>query len=409
MNKRRKKSGQGDRSLTAESAFEKRVKRRIVGRPQRFFAITQPGLEEICAAEIDQQIETPLETTVTTGGVLFTGKLHDGYEANLKLRTASRVLMRIDQFQASNFHQLEKSLQAIDWDLYLPKACAVRAHAASSSSRLYHSDALRSRLLQAIEMKMGSSSVSPAENKTDPTAMDVYIRLEQDRALLSIDSSGDLLHRRGVKTTSFRAPIRETTAAAILTLAGYDGSQVLVDPMCGSGTFSLEAALMAKNVPPGWHRRFAFMHWPSFRVARWRHLRRQARKGLRNLDSPMVFSSDKNAELCRSLEKACTAADLLDAVRVRPMDFFELTGSDFGKKKGLLVINPPYGKRMGSIQSSKKLVLKIGIHLKTGFRGWHTAVIIPSKKMAASLPAGLRSHSFFHGGMRMVLLTGIIR
>ena len=106
----------------------------------------------------------------------------------------------------------------------------------------------------------------------------LFIRGVDDRFSVSIDSSGDLLYKRGIKTLAGTAPVRETLAAAILMLAGYSGNEALVNPMCGSGTFAVEGALMARNIPPGWNRSFAFMGWPGFRPAQWRHIRNAAEK-----------------------------------------------------------------------------------------------------------------------------------
>jgi len=230
-------------------SLAKRIRRRITARTHTFFAATAPGLEHLCLAEL---LSLPLSETrasAVPGGVEFQGKLHDCYMANLHLRCANRVLMRLCDFRASSFGALEKRLSEIEWEIYLPRCRGLRISVASFKSRLYHRGAVAERVHHSVVKSMGLPvEISP---EADPH---LFIRIDSDRVTVSLDSSGELLHKRGIKPRGGKAPIRETLAAAVLKIAGYRPGELLVDPMCGSGTFSLEAAMISRNLPAGWFR-----------------------------------------------------------------------------------------------------------------------------------------------------------
>ena len=165
---------------------------------------------------------------------------------------------------------------------------------------------------------------------------------------MSIDSSGAHLHKRGLKRHPGKAPFRETIAAAALLLAGYNGLKPLIDPMCGTGTFSLEAALIAKNIPPGWFRKFAFMKWPAFGQAQWDYLKRQCAKQFSDKKSPLIFASDKDPSACRRLENCLARYHLTDVIKVSNIKFFDFIPHEVTKQTGWIALNPPYGRRLGN-------------------------------------------------------------
>jgi len=230
-----------------------------------------------------------------------------------------------------------------------------------------------------------------------------------------LDSSGDLLHKRGLKVYGGAAPIRETIAAVILMLSGYRPGDPLVDPMCGAGTFSLEAAMMAARIPAGWYREFAFMGWPCFKSPQWKHIRLQAEKNMTRLSTPVVFASDIHPDNCLALEKIFQANSLLsEAARVTVKDFFTLLPSEMKlpaekRQNGLIALNPPYGLRLGSKDAAAKRIADIGQKLKKDFRGWRMALIVPDHHLATRIPFPVKSHQLFHGGLTVTLLTGRIR
>ena len=385
--------------------LEKRIKRHIIGRRQAFLAVTLPGVETLCRSELTALSDTVQVTDTFRGGVAFSGRLEDLYRANLHLRAAGRILMRVAAFKVTNFNQLAKHLTDIQWALYLPQGAVPACKVTARHSRLYHSRAVADQAASAIGDYWTSLGV-PSHQADDQT---LYLRLDQDLLVLSLDSSGANLYQRGLKTHSTRAPLRETTAAAILRMAGYHPDRPLLDPMCGAGTFSLEAALMAKAQAPGLHRSFAFMQWPAFRPPQWHFLKGRAVQQIRELQHPSIQASDIDARGCEVLAACVQRNGLQDAVKVTCRDFFNLSSEACVGGPGLIVLNPPYGRRLNPDQAPARFYNLIGKKLKQTFTGWQVALIVPHLRLAETIPLKLEHLNLQHGGLRLTLLTGTIR
>ncbi len=231
------------------NAFEKRIKRRVTAREHPFFAVCPPGLTQACYNEITHLGLDPEKTAVTAGGIDLLCKPDTCMALNLSLGIPSRILMRIGQFKATHFSQFEKKMAAVEWDLYLPPKGIPNIKVHTKKSALYHSDALAQRAVATI-----TKYLSPDETENDEThnsGQTIYIRADHDLFHVSLDTSGDLLFKRGIKTSVTSAPLRETLAFAMLGWAGFTPGDILMDPMCGCGTFSLEGAMIQMNIPPG--------------------------------------------------------------------------------------------------------------------------------------------------------------
>ena len=385
--------------------LDKQIKRHVIGPVQACYAVTPPGTEALCARELADLPEPVQVDAVETGGLSFAARLAALYQANLHVRTAGRFLLRLARFKATNFRQLEKQCTAIAWAWYLPGGavpeCKVTAHA----SRLYHTQAVAQHVRMAIGAYWRAQGVAPLEMP----AQTLYLRLEQDTVTLSLDSSGAPLYRRGLKTHGGKAPLRENLAAAILALAGYNPEQPLLDPMCGAGTFALEAALWAKRIPPGFYREFACMQWPAFRPKQWQHLKSTAEKEFRGLSRPSIFASDLDAEACRLLETCIVRHRLDDAVDVRQHDFFELKPplpQPGVASTGLIVLNPPYGLRLMPDERLEGFYRQIGAKLVADFKGWQVALLLPRPQLIRTQPFPTRSIPLRHGGLSLILLVG---
>ena len=385
-------------------ALAKRIKRHITGRDQVFFAVTAPGVESLCRDEL-KGIGIAEETMqVLPGGVEFIGRQVDCCRANLYSRIATRILMRIAEFKATGFGELEKKVAGIPWELYLYPGISVGITVSAQKSRLIHTDAIADRIDKVLTAHLGS-------HRVDASALNqrIFVRAVSDRFTLSIDSSGDPLYKRGIKTHGGSAPLRETGAAAILKLAGYSPGTPLVDPMCGSGTFSIEAAMMALNLPPGWFRDFAFRGWPAFRPRQWTHLREEAKKEFVQIARPCILACDRDPEICRTLFACLEAFDLSRAVRVECRDFLDREFIPFPPEtQGLIVINPPFGRRLGTASQSTALITAICGRLKTSFAGWRFALLIPNTGIAKKIPFSHEARPFYHGGLKLILLTGAV-
>ncbi len=404
------------KNQVSDSSLSKRIKRHVTGREKEFFATTSPGLESLCFGELKTgELKTDeLKTIAGTGkefiemegGVQFTGRITDCFSANLNLRTANRILMRIGEFKATNFLQLEKKLSDFPWELFLPANSRPGINTSTKQSRLYHKDAIAEIFAASIEKRFALNGIG--NSSKDSTDQQVFVRAVNDRFIVSLDSSGELLYRRGIKTHRSTAPLRETTAAAILRISGYDGIEPLLDPMCGSGTFSLEAAMISQNIPAGLFRNFAFMNWPCFSPKRWAYIKRKAESGVKLIFSPHIFASDIDPKACDSLISCINKYDMLKTVEVEQKDFFDLSPCALTKDKGLVVINPPYGHRMGSRSESVKLFRAVCDKLKKDFSGWKVALIAPDITLLNSLPFTLKAQTLHHGGLRISLLYGRI-
>ncbi|MBF0397636.1 MAG: hypothetical protein HQK78_12730, partial [Desulfobacterales bacterium] len=228
-----------------------------------------------------------------------------------------------------------------------------------------------------------------------------FVRAEFDNFTVSLDSSGDPLYKRGIKKQKADAPIRETTAAAILKIAGYDGQEPLIDPMCGSGTFSIEAAMISQNICSGIYRDFSFMDWPCFSEKRWLYIKNEAKKKIK-INEPTIFASDKDEEICTSFKDTIKNYDIFKTIKISSINFFDLNPNDFSVETGLVVINPPYGLRL---ESSNRILEEIFKKIIKDYKNWKFAVIVPNMNFKLPLKK-FNSYKINHGGLNLILLTG---
>ncbi len=390
--------------MSDETTWGKRVKRQVIGRKQDFFAACAPGVEPLLAREIAAPPVAGEAVRAVAGGVVFSGRLHQVYLANLHLRTANRVLMRLSEIRAASFSRLETQVAKWPWELHLFADTPVQVHVRTHHCRLYHSEAVAQRFLSGIRIRLDHFGTPAPEPIRQP--QQVFVRGIDDLFTLSLDSSGALLYKRGIKRLGAPAPIRETLAAAILQIAGYTAEKPLIDPMCGTGTFCLEAAMMARNIPPGWFRDFAFTGWPAFRPSRWEFLRREAETGIQSVSSPKILASDKDPDAVARLQDTLKQVDPDGLVQVAHHDFFDLCPARVLSVPGLVVLNPPYGHRMALPMAPGRFFAAIGDKLNADFLNWNVAIIAPSREIAESIPLDLDARPIYHGGMNLILLTG---
>ena len=394
--------------MSALSPLTKRIKRHVIGRRRDYFATTAPGFESLCLNELHSSVPNHLAAATDTGGVAFKGRLQECYLANLKLRIANRILMRIETLTAFSFSQLQEKLSNISWELFLKADQVPRTHVTTRHCKLYHTEAISERMLNAIAARKKKTAFMVSDKRLESLPQNIYVRGVDDRFTVSIDSSGDSLYKRGLKQHTGTAPLRETLAAASLSLAGYSGKEPLVDPMCGTGTYSLEAALIAKKIPPGWYRDFAFMRWPAYRARRFEYLKRQSEECFVQPEKPLIFASDKDPLACRRLEHCTQQFGLSDAIHIINADFFELVPGDFTDQPGIVILNPPYGRRIGTRQESIEMFQTICQTLVHKYKGWKLVLIAPSKQLEKKVPFKLKKYPLMHGGLALKLMVGKI-
>ena len=261
------------------------------------FAVTAPGLESICAAEL---AALGIPATPEDGGVSWTGTLESVARANLWLRTASRVIVRLAEFRATAFFELELKAKQLPWRRFVVPGEQVEFRVTCRKSKLYHSDAVAQRFGEAVSRQIRGVRLVAGKEADDETASAserqlFIVRFVRDVCTVSVDSSGALLHLRGYRQQLAKAPLRETLAAAVLLGAGWAGDVPLDDPMCGSGTIPIEAALIARRIAPGVRRSFSFLRWPEMDKTVWSTLVSEA-KGAELPRSPVaIHGADRDA------------------------------------------------------------------------------------------------------------------
>ncbi|MCE5245259.1 MAG: class I SAM-dependent RNA methyltransferase [Syntrophobacteraceae bacterium] len=384
-------------------AYLRHLKRYVQAPVHGFVAVTPPELSKICMEELSALGVEGL--TITEAGVEFRGKLSACYQANLKLRTAGRVLCRLPVFRAGAAEELFHRAVSIPWELWLNPSIPVQVEPHVEYSRIEHEGVVSETVTAAIRRRyeqLGTAPPASWREAGDPRRQRIFVRLDRNRCGISLDTTGTHLHKRGYRTRHAGAPLRETLAAALLLKCGWTGDIPLVDGMCGSGTFPIEAALLARRLPPGLARRFLFQDWPSFQDAAWNHLCRKSRESALPRCPAPVIGVDLDPEalvLAReNAEKAGTAAD----TEWEEADFFTFRPQSRKLPPGLLVLNPPYGKRLEG--GGGEMYERLGSHLRSAFRGWRAAVIAPDRSLAARLrlqPA--RYWNLLNGGIPIVV------
>ena len=395
---------------------------RTLSRTERLslFAISAPGLEAITAAEL--RALGIASVAIEPGGVAFSGTLDDVYRANLWLRTASRVVIRIASFHASEFHELERRAKRVPWDRYIGVPARARFRVTCRKSRLYHSDAVAERLAKTIEQghglaggfaMAGADENSAGEDVSGRDDAQLFIvRLVNDEVTISADSSGDLLHRRGYRQAVLKAPLRETLAAAMLVGSGWDPATPLADPMCGSGTIAIEAAMLARGMAPGIDhvarrsRQFAFMGWAGFDDNEWSERISDALKRVSASPPAAIVASDRDAGAIvaarANAERAGVAGDIV--FRQGAVSSLELPPGP-----GSIVSNPPYGVRVGESHALRNLYAQLGKVVRDRGHEWTLALLTADRSLERQV--GVRFSEVFrvsNGGIPVRLVKGIV-
>ena len=469
------------------------------------YLVCAPGLEPLLGAEA-RALGLRVRA-VEAGGVTVDGDLADVVRANIGLRTASRVLVRVASFRATAFHELERSARRIAWDRFVG-AAPVRVRATCRKSKLYHSDAVAERVLGAIERVTGTgeaglfapalapadhvatvrnakaakqgkragagesrsfipagtsaaarttaaraaakqsiaaaaekASARAAEKAAAQSAKDasasggasgaqggastaagddehdegagaqlVVVRFYRDECTISVDSSGALLHRRGYRQATAKAPLRETLAAAMLLAADWTGDTPLVDPLCGAGTIPIEAALIARRIAPGRMRaergELAIAGWPELPPGEIERQVADARGNELAAARVPIVGSDRDAGAIEAAtanaERAGVSADVRFVKRVLS------AAEPVGDGPGLLVANPPYGVRLSEGADVRNIYAQLGKVAHFSFPGWRVGVLSPDRSLELQTRLSLRpAFETSNGGIRVRYLTAM--
>ena len=362
-----------------------------------FFAVTAPGLENLTAEELRVLLAGPLQ--VEPGGVSFKGDLASLYRGNLHLRTASRILARLGTFfRATTFPELHERAARLPWERFLTPGQPVSLRVTCHQSRLFHSDAVARTVSAALDERLGMHSplVKTEEEADSAPAQVVVVRLAQDRCTVSVDSSGELLHKRGYRQAVAKAPLRETLAAALLMASGWNRMSPLMDPFCGSGTIPIEAACMALGLPPGLQRHFAFMDWPSWSEPLWLSIKGEVRPSTTAL-RPVLQASDRDAGAIRMARENAERAGVADFIEFQCRAVSAITPP---AEPGWVVTNPPYGVRVSEGHDLRNLYAQFGNVLRMHCPGWQVAVMCSDPALLGQMRLEMdTSLGFVNGGI----------
>lgn len=383
-------------------SLEKRIKRRVTAREHVFFAVVLPGFEDALLKEM-KSLGIDKIDSVERGGILFRGRISDCWKLNLMSRSVTRVLMRLFEFRARNFFTIYEKTGRFPWELFLKKGSVPEVRVSSSSSKLYHTGRIQIEAEKGIARAVEEGDFMSGSRDIPQI---VHLRIHEDICTVSIDSSGDHLYRRGYKTGTVAASLRETTAASILIEAGIHDFDYIVDPMCGSGTFAVEAAGIITGRPPGADKCFPFEDWPSFSIKAYDHLKKNYSEKITPVfpSWKKITAFDIDPAAVDAARRNAGAAGLKDVVSVSTGDFFAEKIAIPPEKKGLVVINPPYGGRL-SLKDRAGFYKKINDTLKQNYKGFAGAVIVPAEDMEKV--AGFefsRKVVFSNGGIRVSVL-----
>lgn len=369
--------------------------------PRSLYAVCPPGLEGLLGGELASlglySARHPLDENqprfdVGLGGVEFRGGMVDIYRANLHLRCASRVLLRIGSFHASKFVELARKTGNLAWEDFLLKDRPIALRVTCRRSRLYHSGAVAERVAAGIAERLGSAPVVEMDPENSQNVQLIVIRLLDDECTISLDTSGAPLHQRGYRQALAKAPLRENLAAGILLASGWDSRSPLLDPFCGSGVIPIEAALMAMRIPPGRNRRFAFMDWPGFDPSDWTRLLAEADSQIQK-PSTSILASDRDAGAVRMAQENAERSGAAEWIQFSQRAVSAVEPPD---KKGWIVTNPPYGVRISHNQDLRNLYAQFGNVLRARCQGWQVAFLCSDDRLAT------QTRLNFHEGLSLI-------
>lgn len=360
----------------------------------KLIAKTFHGLETVLASELEALGAENIR--ILKRAVEFEGNNEVLYKSNLWLRTALRILLPITTFKAKNEGELYKYIKAYDWSRFINNNETLAIDAVVFSKYFNHSKFVALKVKDAIcDRFVEKTGSRPSVNLESPNMM-LNVHVAEDTFTISLDSSGAPLNRRGYRTKDHPAPINESLAAGMILLSGWDGSTPFFDPMCGSGTIVMEAAMIAAGIAPNLNKSdFAFMRWRDYDAALWKRILDEAKAAVKTPEVRITGSD--------------IAVSAIDVARQTALDYglkkyINLAVSSFNDmrapgKNGTIIMNPPYDERLKS-RDIVKLYTDIGTHLKHNFSGWDAWVI--SSNLEALKLVGLKpaeKHTLFNGSL----------
>ena len=342
----------------------------------QFFATCPRGLEALLVEELSTQQAHKI--LATDGGVSFEGNLEIMYRVNLYSRIATRVMSRVGQGSYTTEEDIYKATFKLNWPSWFKVNQTIRVKVTGVKCPLKSLDFVTLRIKDAVcDRFREEGALRPSVSVRDPDVR-IHAYLTQDQYQLYLDTSGAPLYQRGFRDVSVIAPLRENLAAGILMLTGWKPGTPLLDPMCGSGTFLIEAAMMAVNQPPGMKRTFGFQKLTSFDESLWKKIETEATNKMRVIEFLDIYGSDMDLRAVRVARHNLKVAGLEEVAKVMQSDFVKLEPPT---SEGVLVTNPPYGQRIGEDEDLKEVYPVWAKHMKESFGGWDTYFLTADLEM----------------------------
>lgn len=330
-------------------------------------ATTTFGIEAIAAKELKALGYEDLK--IENGRVHFEGDEMDIAIANMWLRTADRVLINVAEFKAESFEELFNKTAEIDWSQYVPLDGKMHITGKSIKSKLYSVPDCQSIVKKAVVKSMQRHYNTEWFTEDGPVYK-IEVGILKDIVTLTIDTSGEGLHKRGYREHSGGAPLKETLAASLVLLSKWDSEQVLIDPTCGSGTILIEAAMIANNIAPGINRRFVSETWPNIDKELWDQVREGAKKAIKS--NPLkIIGYDIDGRVIKTARNNTIKAGVDKYIELQRRDIAEFSTP---KKHGVIIANPPYGERLGEDEEVAMLNRRFG-KMKRDLPGWDINVL----------------------------------
>ncbi|MEG4345543.1 THUMP domain-containing protein [Microcoleus sp. A003_D6] len=367
----------------------------------QYFATVARGLETIAAQELERLGAQDVKPDFT--GVYFAGDRALLYRVNLWSRTIFRVLMPIAEFRCYNSDMLYREVQKIPWDEYLYPENTLAVNCTGGNEKLNHTHFTALQVKNAIADQQRLQFNKRSNVDVEHPDLLINIHIHQDRAILSLDSSGGSLHRRGYRPAMGLAPLKETLAAALLEMAEWTPDLPFLDPMCGSGTLPLEASLKALNIAPGLFReKFGFMNWRDFDEPLWDKLWAEAENSELPELKQVVAGCDRDFDMLTQARTNAQQAGISGKIQFAQTELSQLEAP---ADRGVLICNPPYGERLGDASELGDLYKMLGDIFKNRFKGWNAFILTGNKELGKKV--GLRTSRripVFNGSIPCTLL-----
>ncbi|MFC1671096.1 class I SAM-dependent RNA methyltransferase [Spirochaetota bacterium] len=394
-----------DTPINSNKSLARRVKQHVIAGKHQFFAIVQPGFEVAVKKELPE-IGIDAVSEIVEGGIEFSSKLEGCYRVNLCSRTITRLLMRLMKFKISRFNKMGRRVSKFPWELYLKAGSSVSFSIKCRHSKLYHTGRIGDEFIKAISARLDeyNSSVSFIEKADGENSQVIFIRMENDICQVSIDSTGRPLYKRGHNKKVTPATLRETLASLILFEAHVSSYDILIDGMCGSGTFSMEAAeIYAGRIPSG-KRDFAFMNWPSFKPAAFNYLKNKLLEKENDQIPNRIIVNDVDKDALSVAGDNLKSTGLFNLFDIMSVDFLREEIPFPRDKKCLIVLNPPYGGRLQK-KNIDKFYRQLGNIVRSKYRNCGYAIISPGLEYEKILSLRYdKKILFMNGGIKVAVI-----